>query len=130
MPAVASAADPGNATGPGSGARGALESEQPVEPNTVVSINVRWESALPLRQARIRERYGEEPLTSTAAARALAQDDANYLIVLSGFPPLNERQIPGGLDRAFLENAKLVAKGQNSRGPLDVDIAPRGGYWT
>ena len=61
-----------------------------------------------------------ESLTSAATSH-LALEPQNYVIVLSGFPPLNERTIPGGLDRAFLDNTKLVVKGQEPR-PSDVDL--------
>jgi hypothetical protein len=124
---VSSAENPGDIAGPNAGLRSSsVESELRTEAYTVVSVNIRWESALPLRQAHARERYGEDALKAGTAAKALERDEPNYVIVLSGFPPLNERRIPGGLDRAFLENTKLVVKGQEPRRPLDVDIAPRG----
>ena len=66
-----------------------------------------------------------------AAQRALtaiekSEAPAEYTLVITGFPPLNERHIAGGLDRALAANTSLVVKGREPLRPLDVDLAPRG----
>ena len=112
--------------GPGRESGIEVESEAPAVDTRVIPMILRWDSALPLRHARLREKYGDEVLTSRAAAEAMQREVPDYVILVSGFPPLNERNIPGGLDRAFLENTTLLAKGKNALKPSDVDIAPRG----
>jgi hypothetical protein len=103
----------------------------PAEPETqaadtrVIPLIIRWDSALPLRLARLREKYGDEVLTSPAAARAMQREPTEYSVFVLGFPPLNERHILGGLDRALLEGTTLRTKGRVVT-PLDVDIAPHG----
>ena len=102
------------------------ESEPQAADTRVIPMIIRWDSALPLRLARLREKYSDEVLTSAAAGKSIQQEATEYIVFVSGFPPLNESHIQSGLDRALLEGATPRTRGRDAVKPLDVDIAPRG----
>jgi hypothetical protein len=51
-----------------------------------VPLVIRWQSALPIRQAFARARWGNEVATSHEAAELLARQDDFYVIAISGLP--------------------------------------------
>lgn len=51
-----------------------------------IVAKVRWQTALPVKQALVRMKFGEEAGTSAQAKQALEATDPVYLIVLEGLP--------------------------------------------
>ena len=90
----------------------------------------RWQSALPLKQALMRLRFGAEAATSPKAKEFLDQAETSYIIVLSGplraslrgNPRGNPGGIPGDLKAALMTATSLTAKGRDALKPTDVQI--------
>src|SRR6185295_11966697 len=56
-----------------------------------VMATIRWQSALPIRQALAKLKYGDEVTTSPEAAKLLAGSERFYIVSISGVPP----RVPG-----------------------------------
>jgi hypothetical protein len=94
---------------------------------TAVPVVIRWQSALPLRQAQMRARYGKEAATAPEAQKFLAQEPMLYVLVISG---LQGSVVSGGAGdeakRNIMENTRLTPKGKTALRPVVVDFAPNG----
>jgi len=103
----------GNMGGGGAGGRGGgsagIEGGAPT-----LRLVVRFVSALPVRQAMMRARYGDEVGTSPAAAKVLSTPDNYYVVALAGL-----RRPPGDV-QAVKEKSTLRAKGKEPFGPAQV----------
>ncbi len=53
-----------------------------------VPVIIRWQTALPVRQALARARFGAETATSPEAAQMLSAEQQTYVIGVAGVPPL------------------------------------------
>ena len=73
---------PGDAGGGGGG--GGDMSGAVIAPG--ISVTIRWLTALPVRQANVRLKLGQEAGTSQQAAEALAKPQQFYIVGLSGIP--------------------------------------------
>ncbi len=51
-----------------------------------VPVFVRWQTALPIKQAMARFRWGSEAATSAEAAKLLTRQEAYYIVLISGIP--------------------------------------------
>ena len=51
-----------------------------------VPLTIRWYSALPIKQAIVKTRFGSEVDTSRQAAELLKEEEANYIVGVSGVP--------------------------------------------
>jgi hypothetical protein len=51
-----------------------------------VLMKLRWQTALPVKQALIKMKFGAEAATSTQAQQLLAAADEVYLVVMEGLP--------------------------------------------
>ena len=67
-----------------------------------MSLVVRWQTALPMRQAMARERFGAEATTSAEAAKLLAADTDSYVIAFGPLPMPMLRDGPGLKSSAML----------------------------
>jgi len=83
----------------------------------------RWQSALPVKQAFVRLKYGAQAATSPEARQALEHEETNYLIVLSG--PLRSflRGDPETLKKTIMDMTSLSVKGKEAVKPTDLQIA-------
>jgi hypothetical protein len=75
---------------------------------------VRFVSALPVRQAMMRARYGDKVGNSPEAAKVLSTPDNYYVVALAGL-----RRPPGDV-QAIKEKSTLRAKGKEPFGPAQV----------
>ena len=87
------------------------------------TVYARWQSALPVKQAFVRLKYGAQAATSPEAKLTLERDEADYVIVVSG--PLRGllRGDPATLRKAIMDASSLSAKGKDPVKPSDVQIA-------
>lgn len=120
---VNSAGDAGRAGGGGGGGgrgRGGGGSDQG---GGFVDIVARWQSALPLKQALMRLRFGAEAATSPQAREFLDQVETSYVIVLSG--PLRPylRGNPEDLKAVLIKAASLRVKGKDALKPTEVQVS-------
>ena len=115
MPSAASggADEGGGGGGMGRSGGGGAEGIQPPPTRTVV---IRWHTALPVKHAVARLRFGDEAATSPEAAKMLARQEQQYVVGISGLPPQFVRGKPEQLQSA----AVLKIKGQPPIQALDV----------
>lgn len=87
------------------------------------TIYARWQSALPVKEAFVRLKYGAEAATSPDAKQILEKAEPNYEIVVSG--PLKSllRGDTDTLKVALMESSSLTSKGKAPVKPSDVQIA-------
>ena len=50
-------------------------------------VTVRWVSALPVKQALMKHRFGDEAATAEEAQRILSQAETHYVVAIGGLPP-------------------------------------------
>jgi hypothetical protein len=86
-----------------------------------VNIYARWQSALPVRQALARLKFGAEAATSPDAKKLLEREETDYMIVVSG--PI--RSLPHDdtetVKKAIMDASLLSAQGKDVK-PSDVQI--------
>lgn len=73
----------GDGGGPGafSGAGASLPGPTPSVP-----LTIRWQTSLPVKQAIVKHRFGDEAATSGEGKKFLARDEPHYIVVVSGMP--------------------------------------------
>jgi hypothetical protein len=91
------------------------------------TVSCRWESALPLRQARVKAKYGAEAGTSAEATKFLAQAPGAYVITVVG--PMIRLGERGDTDTSVQEMKKVVmgqttlsAKGKDAVKPTNIEV--------
>jgi hypothetical protein len=91
------------------------------------TIFVRWQSALPLKQALVRTRFGKEAASSPDAKKYLDTEEMAYVICVSQFPL--RRRTGEEFRQELIKLSSLSVKGKDSLAPLDVQIQlnPKGG---
>ncbi|MBM3747528.1 MAG: hypothetical protein FJW34_17215 [Acidobacteria bacterium] len=91
------------------------------------TVIVRWHSALPVKQAVARARYGDEAGNSPEAAKTLRRQETHYIVGMIGMPPGVARMNP----QKMKSSALLKIKGrspveaeavQPARGERGVDL--------
>jgi len=80
----------------------------------------RWQSALPIKEAFVRLKYGAG---SPEAKQILDRQETGYAIVLSGALEPLVRGNPDELKRALINASFLSAKGKGALKPTDVQIS-------
>ncbi len=105
----------------------ALDQGPQVAQQAGVPITIRWQSALPMRQAQMRAKYGKEAATSPEAQKFLAQDPMFYVLIVSG---LQGSIVSGGAGEQAKQNiarsTTLTPKGKEPIHPAVIDFAPNG----
>lgn len=87
------------------------------------TLFARWQSALPVKQAFVRLKFGAQAATSPEAKLLLGREEPDYVIVVSG--PLRSllRGDSAALKKAIMDASSLSAKGKDEVKPSDVQIA-------
>ena len=80
------------------------------------TVLMRWASALPIKQAMARARYGSEAAENPDAQRAFAREETQYIIAVLGVPPRFARGRPEQVRKA----AFLHVKGKDPIEAADV----------
>jgi hypothetical protein len=90
------------------------------------TITARWQTALPVKQAFVRIKFGAETATSPDAKKLLEREETNYSIVLSGpFAGLMRAGSPESVKKGIIDATSLSAKGKDAGKPTDVEIGPK-----
>jgi hypothetical protein len=114
----------GRGRGGGGGGAGALPGGA-VGGGSAASIIARWQTALPVKQAFVRLKYGAEAATSPDAKKILEREETTYEIVLSGpFASLMRSGNPETMKKGFMEASSLSAKGKDVM-PTDVQMGAK-----
>jgi hypothetical protein len=112
-PASANAEDPGGLGGGGAG--------------TSLTLYIRWQSALPVKQAVARVKYGAQVGSSPDAKQYLATEEPNYVIVIDG---LNRGMIGASdadaMKKTLLDQTALVIKGKEPIKAIDFRLVGQG----
>ncbi len=132
--AVGGGGDPG-APGPisegggrgrgGGGGGGAPGGGAPGGGGPAASIIARWQTALPVKQAFVRLKFGADAATSPDAKKMLEREETTYSIVLSGsFAGLMRTGSPETVKKTVMEASSLSAKGKDEKAS-DVEIGAK-----
>ena len=121
MPSDAPVNTIGGKASPGGGGGGAPRSDPGFDLRTI-PLTVRWQSALPVKQALARLKYGAEAATSPEAKKFL-DDNTVYLIAVAGLPPTLGFSSFNLMKNQIIAETSLSSKGKNLR-PSDVILAP------
>jgi hypothetical protein len=112
---------PGVSAEPGSTGRGD-QMEQTSGGGQVPQVTLIWQSALPIKQASVKRKYGSEAGTSEEGKKYLEHEDPNYVLIMG---------LPGGMGRggdmarlkdALKENTSLNVKGKDPIKPVQVEV--------
>jgi hypothetical protein len=87
------------------------------------TLFARWQSALPVKQAFVRLKFGAQAANSPEARLLLGREEPDYVIVVSG--PLRSllRGDSAALKKAIMDTSSLSAKGKDAVMPSDIQIA-------
>jgi hypothetical protein len=88
---------------------------------------IRWQTALPIRQAQMRGKYGKEAVTAPGARKLLDQDPTLYVISVTGIP--GALVTLGGTEnakRSIQDQTTLTARGKPALHPNAVEFVPAG----
>jgi hypothetical protein len=112
----------GGGEGGGAGGGGGIP---PTPGGLAPMIAARWQSALPVKQAFVRLKYGAQTATSPDAQKILDREETRYAIVLSGpFRSLLRGGKPEAVKKAIMDATSLSVKGKDEVRPVEVDVAP------
>jgi hypothetical protein len=87
-----------------------------------LEIVARWQSALPMKQAFVRLKYGVEGVSSADAKEVLDRTETTYVVILSG--PLRAvlRGTPDELKAALMDATTLSAHGKAALKPTELQV--------
>jgi hypothetical protein len=91
-----------------------------------VPVTLIWQSALPVKQALVKIKYGAEAATSAEAKTFLEREEPFYVIDLSGLPANTGEAAEGDKKAALLQLTALNVKGKDPIHAVEVQITPRG----
>ena len=74
------------------------------------TAKVRWQTALPVKQALVKMKFGAEAATSTQAQQLLASADTFYVIVMEGLPQ-RIAQMGGARLQENLKKSTMLKRG-------------------
>ncbi len=88
---------------------------------TVPTVNliVRWQSAMLVREAIVKAKYGNEAGTSEEAKKALEKPIEHYILSVGGVPKAALEGDADELKKRMLAAAELVIKGRDPIRPVD-----------
>lgn len=85
----------------------------------MLTFTVRWESALPVRMARMRAKYGSEADTSPEVQKILATEEPNYVITVTGARLGSLGGDAEAIKKQAMADAELIIKGRDPIKPVD-----------
>jgi hypothetical protein len=121
-PQPISAGGGGGGRGGRGGGGGAPAADTPVGGGVGITIVARWQSARPIKEARVRLKFGEKADSSDEAKQILAHEEPSYVLVLSGTLQPFLRGNPEALKKALMDGTSLSAKGRSPLKPAEIQI--------
>lgn len=121
---------PMGGAGPGAGApaggrgRGGPAGDAPIADPLIIHALLSWQTALPMKQALARVKFGKDVANSADAKTFLDHEETTYVVVLSGLPSM---MLAGPEERwksALLRQTGLSVKGKGTLAPSEVQITP------
>ena len=83
------------------------------ELSATTMVTVRWVSALPVKQALMKHRFGDEVATAEEAQRILSQAETHYVVAIAALPPWMAQMgpsCPRGAQAEFSAQAQEQAR--------------------
>jgi hypothetical protein len=87
-----------------------------------MNLVVRWQSALPVKQAFLRLKYGEKLDSTPEAKQLLDRPEETYVIILSGNLRPLMRGNPETVKKAIADVTSLSAKGKDPVKPMNLQV--------
>ncbi len=84
-----------------------------------INLTVRWQSALPVREALVKAKYGNEAATSPEAKKMLEAPIEHYILAVGGVPKATLRGDAEELKKQMLGQGVLMIKGKDPIKPVD-----------
>jgi hypothetical protein len=112
----ASSSGGGGIDNEGGGRGGGGGGMEGVQAPPTVTVIVRWHTALPIKQAVARARFGDEAATSPDAAKMLGRQEQQYVVGIAGLPG----RLVRGKPEELRSSAFLRVKGQPPLQAADV----------
>src|SRR5579871_1892332 len=120
-PGIGATADGAPRLGEIGGGASSIPDVEPSAPK--INVVLRWQTALPVRQAFIRMKYGSEAATSPEAKSSLERQEALYVIAVSEVPASLLRGDSEKLKQSIKTQSTLSAKGKEPIRPSDVQFS-------
>jgi hypothetical protein len=80
---------------------------------STINLTVRWQSAMPVREAIVKAKYGNEAGTSAEAKKALEEKIDHYILSIGGLPKSALQGDADELKKQMLAQGTLVIKGKD-----------------
>jgi len=109
----------GGRGGPG----GAAPNDGPM--TQTASVLLIWQTALPVKQALAKAKYGAEAGTSAEAKAFLEREEQYFVLNMSGLPANLARAAEGDNKAGLLKLTSLSVKGKDPVAAMDVQISKR-----
>jgi hypothetical protein len=87
------------------------------------TLIIRWQTALPVKQAFVKLKYGSEAATSAEARKSLGAEDRVYAIAVSGLQPSMVQGSPERIKKDLIEHSSLSVKGKEDIRPVEIQVA-------
>jgi hypothetical protein len=118
------ASDPMN--GPASGGRGRNQVEDAGGPIATATVVIRWQTAMPIKQALMKMKYGSEAGTSPESKKILDRHETIYVIAIIGVPETLMRGDGETLKKALVAQTALSVKGKDALKATDLQMGRSG----
>ncbi len=115
---------PGGGAPEGGRGRGGPAGDAPIPGPSAVNVVVRWQTALPVKQALARVKFGKEVANSADAKTFLDQQETSYTIGVIGLPAMMMAGPPEQLKNMLKNRTTLSVKGKGMLAPSEVQIMP------
>jgi hypothetical protein len=87
-----------------------------------VMVKIRWQTALPVKQALVKRKFGAEAGTAEQAKQILAAEDTVYVVVVEGLPARMAQANPERMREALKKVTQLQRKGKEPILPAQVTL--------
>jgi hypothetical protein len=117
--------DPAMGSGGNAGGRGIQEvgGGAPGGGGASLNLTVCWQTALPVREAVAKKKFGAEAATSADAKKLIQEEQKFYAIVVSGFPGRAMRANGDKMKEMLLQSTTLTVKGKDPIQATDVQTS-------
>ncbi len=112
--------------GGGGGRGGGGGGDAPVPGMREPEVVVRWQSAMPIRQAVVRLRFGAEAAKADEAQKYLAKEQTTYELVLSGPMGAYLRGKPEDIAKTLSDVTFLTSKDKGAIKPTSIQVGKPG----
>jgi hypothetical protein len=109
-----------------SGGNGSSDADAPSPGARAMEVTARWQSAMPVRQAFVRLKYGAEAGKSDDAKKYLEKEQPTYELVLSGPMQPLLRGKPDEIAKSLSEVTFLSSKEKGAVKPTSVEVGKPG----